>query len=62
MTFLDVSAVVEGQTQAHHVAPGITYFFTSILVLMILCLALEEKIHAKKSLIVGVFAGVNIVE
>ncbi len=39
---------------------GITLLFTGILVLMILCLALEEKIHAKKSLIVGVFAVISL--
>ena len=40
----------------HHVSPGTTYLFAGILVAMILALALEEKIHAKKSLITGVFA------
>jgi Na+/H+ antiporter NhaD/arsenite permease-like protein len=40
----------------HHVSPGVTYLFALILALMILALALEEKIHAKKSLITGVFA------
>ena len=29
------------------VAPWITYLFTGLLVAMVLCLALEEKIHAK---------------
>ena len=38
------------------VSLGTTLFFAAILVGMILCLAFEEKIHAKKSLIVGVFA------
>ena len=38
------------------VAPFITYLFTGLLILMVLCLALEEKIHAKKSVIVGVTA------
>ena len=32
-------------------------FFTVVLVLMVLALAFEEKIHAKKSIIVGTFAG-----
>ncbi len=43
---------------ASHGGPSmaITGVFTAILVAMILCLALEEKIHAKKSLIVAVFA------
>jgi Na+/H+ antiporter NhaD/arsenite permease-like protein len=48
------SAAAEG---GHHaVAPGVTYLFAGILALMIVALALEEKIHAKKSLITGVFA------
>ena len=42
----------------HTVAPGVTYMFAGILALMILALAFEERIHAKKSLITGLFAGV----
>ena len=42
------------------VSLGITLVFSGILVLMILCLALEEKLHAKKSVIVGVFAAVSL--
>lgn len=38
------------------VSDGITYLFAGILVALILCLAFEEKIHAKKSLIAGLFA------
>ena len=38
------------------VEPWITYLFTGLLGAMVLCLALEEKIHAKKSVIVGVTA------
>ena len=38
------------------VSTGITYLFLAILVLMIVSLAFEEKLHAKKSLIVGIFA------
>ncbi|WP_456447235.1 SLC13 family permease [Thiolapillus sp.] len=42
---------------AHHaVSAGTTYLFAAILAAMILALAMEEKLHAKKSLIVGVFA------
>ncbi|MHC5021056.1 MAG: ArsB/NhaD family transporter, partial [Planctomycetota bacterium] len=41
---------------AHAVAPGITYLFCALLVGLIVCLALEEKIHAKKSVIAGAFA------
>ncbi|MDP6754015.1 MAG: SLC13 family permease, partial [Verrucomicrobiota bacterium] len=42
------------------VAPWITYLFTGLLGAMVLCLALEEKIHAKKSVIVGVTAVVAL--
>ena len=38
------------------VAPWITYLFCGILVALILCLAFDEKIHAKKSVIAGAFA------
>ncbi|WP_419613657.1 hypothetical protein, partial [Thiolapillus sp.] len=44
---------------AHHaVSAGTTYLFATILAAMILALALalEEKLHARKSLIVGFFA------
>lgn len=40
----------------HAVSLGITIFFALILVSLIVCLALEEKIHARKSIIVGLFA------
>lgn len=43
----------------HDVSTGVTLFFTGILMAMIATLALEEKLHAKKSLIVGVF-GANL--
>ena len=38
-----------------------TAVFAVLLVAMITALALEEKIHAKKSVIVGVFAGACLV-
>ena len=44
-----------------HVSQGTTLIFTLILVAMIVSLALEEKIHAKKSLIVSVFAVIALV-
>ena len=53
MDFLLLAASDHG---AHAVAPWITYLFTGLLGAMVLCLALEEKIHAKKSVIVGVTA------
>lgn len=40
----------------HEVSTFVTLLFTLILVGLITCLALEEKIHAKKSIIAGVFA------
>ena len=44
-------------SEGHHDVPmSVTLLFTGILVALIVSLALEEKIHAKKSLIVGVFA------
>jgi Na+/H+ antiporter NhaD/arsenite permease-like protein len=46
-------------TAAHHtpdVPLSITLLFAALLVGLIVCLALEEKIHAKKSLIAGLFA------
>ena len=39
---------------------GVTLFFATLLVAMIVALALEEKLHAKKSLIVGLFAMVSL--
>ncbi|MED5494605.1 MAG: SLC13 family permease, partial [Verrucomicrobiota bacterium] len=45
---------------AHAEEPWITYLFTGLLGAMVLCLALEEKIHAKKSVIVGVTAVVAL--
>ncbi len=40
----------------HEVPSSVTLLFAGLLVALIASLALEEKIHAKKSLIVGVFA------
>lgn len=40
----------------HEVDSTVTLIFGLLLAAMILCLALEEKIHAKKSIITGVFA------
>ncbi len=41
---------------AHEVSAATTALFAVLLVGLIVCLALEEKIHAKKSLIAGLFA------
>lgn len=46
----------EVQQAAHHVPGLVTGLFAALLVVMIGSLALEEKLHAKKSVIVGVFA------
>lgn len=40
----------------HPVAPWVTWTCAGLLVAMVVCLALEEKLHAKKSVITGVFA------
>jgi Na+/H+ antiporter NhaD/arsenite permease-like protein len=45
---------------AHTVSGVVTAVFALLLVAMIACLALEEKLHAKKSVIVGVFAVVSL--
>ena len=50
----EVSASV--QSVGHEVSIGVTLFFAALLVSMILCLAFEEKLNAKKSVIVGSFA------
>jgi Na+/H+ antiporter NhaD/arsenite permease-like protein len=44
----------------YHLSREITWFFSALLVAMIASLALEEKIHAKKSIIVGVFAVISL--
>ncbi len=43
-------------TNGHEISIGVSLFFAMLLVAMILCLAFEEKLHAKKSVIVGSFA------
>ena len=44
----------------HHVPTSVTALFVVRLVAMIAALALEEKLHAKKSIIVGLFAAVTL--
>ena len=41
---------------ATSVSAGVTFLFSLLLVGLIVCLALEEKLHAKKSVIAGIFA------
>ena len=52
---MSISPPILASASGHAVEPGVTYLFLGLLAAMILCLALEEKIHAKKSVIVGVF-------
>ncbi|MBI1373548.1 MAG: hypothetical protein GC159_12535 [Phycisphaera sp.] len=47
--------------EPHHVAGWVTALFAFLLVAMIACLALEEKLHAKKSVIVGLYAVVCLI-
>lgn len=54
-----LAAIEEGV--GHDVPGWITALFTVLLAGMILCLALEEKLHAKKSIIVGFFAGLCLI-
>ncbi len=44
----------------HEVSIGVTLVFAGLLVGLVLCLALEEKLHAKKSLIAGTFAAAGL--
>ena len=53
---MSISPPILASASEHAVDPGVTYLFLALLAGMILCLALEEKIHAKKSVIVGVFS------
>ncbi|MEL6342735.1 MAG: SLC13 family permease [Myxococcota bacterium] len=49
-----------GDAVEHHVSGGVTFLFFLILVGLIASLALEERLHAKKSLIAGVFAIISL--
>ena len=55
------SLMLAAETAAHNVPAWETALFGLILVAMIAALALEEKIHAKKSIIVGSFAGLCLI-
>ena len=44
------------ETSEHAVSLSVTLGFCALLLGLIVCLALEEKIHAKKSVIAGGFA------
>jgi len=57
---MDISLLAASDHGAQAVEPWSTYLFTGLLGAMVVCLALEEKIHAKKSVIVGVTAVVAL--
>ncbi len=50
------SLVLFASDTGDNASAGITAFFALLLVALIACLALEEKLHAKKSIIAGIFA------
>ena len=55
------SVAANTEAGAHHAVPAsTTYLFCALLVAMIVTLAIEEKIHAKKSLIVGIYAAIAL--
>ncbi len=54
------AASASAHPAGHEVSVAVTIFFAALLVAMILCLAFEEKLHAKKSVIVGGFAVVTL--
>lgn len=61
LSALATSLLASGTTSApapheHHVSIGTTIFFGCLLAAMIASLAFEEKLHAKKSIITGIFA------
>lgn len=60
--FTPLLAAAEKATEhvAHEVPAVWTYTFAAILLAMIAALAFEEKLHAKKSIIVGFFAGFSL--
>ena len=60
MTLFLLCSEVFASAGEHSVSGSVTGIFSFVLFLMILTLALEEKIHAKKSIIVGVFAIVSL--
>ena len=54
---MDGFILASADVHAEGVVPlGVTLMFSALLVGLIVCLALEEKIHAKKSIIAGMFA------
>ena len=56
----EIQAVIEANGHGHPVSLQVTLVFAALLVGMVATLAFEEKLHAKKSLITGVFAVVSL--
>lgn len=57
-----IDLILAASDAGHHdVSTGTTALFGALLVGMVTCLALEEKLHAKKSVIVAVFAVLSLV-
>ena len=56
-----MTAIQASHTAIHEIPLQTTLLFAGILVALIVCLAMEEKLHAKKSLIVGLFAAFCLV-
>jgi len=56
-------SVIQAAAESHapEVTVGVTLLFTGILVALVLALALEEKLHAKKSLIVAVVGVISLI-
>lgn len=60
-TFVNSILTVAQADTEHPVSGWVTGLFAVLLVAMIAALALEEKLHAKKSIIVGTFAGICLI-
>ncbi|MAF67677.1 MAG: hypothetical protein CMJ84_18740 [Planctomycetes bacterium] len=56
MPLVALTSILDDPHASAGVPFGVTLLFAALLVAMVACLALEEKLHAKKSVIVGVFA------
>ena len=53
---MTILCLLQENLPEHAPSLGVTLFFAALLLALITCLALEEKLHAKKSVIVGAFA------
>ena len=58
---LVASSPVHEASAQMQVPTGVTLLFSALLILLIAALAFEEKLHAKKSVIVGLFAVVSLI-